>query len=75
MHGPLKRAGGVACLEGVRTPSRVAKALMEETDHHLIVRKVTAGDDMLDAVIAGVNIAPRGADRPGGGPTMPRTGE
>jgi N4-(beta-N-acetylglucosaminyl)-L-asparaginase len=37
MHGPKKRAGGVACLEGVRTPSLVAKAVMEETDHHLIV--------------------------------------
>ena len=22
MHGPLKRAGGVACLEGIRTPPR-----------------------------------------------------
>jgi N4-(beta-N-acetylglucosaminyl)-L-asparaginase len=37
MHGPLKRAGGVACLEGVRTPSRVAHAVMQQTDHHLIV--------------------------------------
>ena len=26
MHGPKKRAGGVAALEGVRTPSLVAKA-------------------------------------------------
>ena len=39
MHGPLKRAGGVACLEGVRTPSLVAKAVMEQTDHHLLVGK------------------------------------
>src|SRR6266571_6827891 len=39
MHGPLKRAGGVACLEGVRTPSLVAKKVMEETDHHLLVGK------------------------------------
>lgn len=39
MHGPKKRAGGVACLEGVRTPSTVAKAVMEMTDHHLIVGK------------------------------------
>jgi N4-(beta-N-acetylglucosaminyl)-L-asparaginase len=39
MHGPLKRAGAVACLEGVRTPSLVAKKVMEETDHHLIVGK------------------------------------
>lgn len=37
MHGPLKRAGGVACLEGVRTPSKVAHAVMQYTDHHLIV--------------------------------------
>ena len=37
MHGPKKRAGAVACLEGVRTPSLVAKAVMESTDHHLIV--------------------------------------
>lgn len=39
MHGPKKRAGGVACLEGVRTPSRVAHAVMEQTDHHLLVGK------------------------------------
>jgi N4-(beta-N-acetylglucosaminyl)-L-asparaginase len=37
MHGPLKRAGAVACLEGVRTPSLVAKKVMEETDHLLLV--------------------------------------
>ncbi len=36
MHGPKKRAGAVAALEGVRTPSLVAKAVMEETDHHLL---------------------------------------
>src|SRR5580698_2036270 len=37
MHGPKKRAGGVAALEGVRTPSLVAKAVMQDTDHHLLV--------------------------------------
>ncbi|HEU0014545.1 MAG TPA: N(4)-(beta-N-acetylglucosaminyl)-L-asparaginase [Longimicrobium sp.] len=37
MHGPRKRAGAVAALEGVRTPSLVARAVMENTDHHLIV--------------------------------------
>ena len=37
MHGPKKRAGSVACLEGVRTPSLVAKAVMEQTDHLLLV--------------------------------------
>ena len=36
MHGPSRRAGGVACIEGVRTPSLVAKAVMEQTDHHLL---------------------------------------
>jgi N4-(beta-N-acetylglucosaminyl)-L-asparaginase len=39
MHGPKKRAGAVAALEGVRTPSVVARAVMEETDHHLLVGK------------------------------------
>lgn len=37
MHGPSRRAGAVACLEGVRTPSRVAQKVMEETDHLLLV--------------------------------------
>jgi N4-(beta-N-acetylglucosaminyl)-L-asparaginase len=36
MHGPLKRAGAVACIEGVRTPSLVAMKVMEETDNHLL---------------------------------------
>jgi N4-(beta-N-acetylglucosaminyl)-L-asparaginase len=39
MHGPKKRAGAVASLEGVRTPSLVAKAVLELTDHHLLVGK------------------------------------
>jgi N4-(beta-N-acetylglucosaminyl)-L-asparaginase len=37
MHGPKKRAGGVAGIEGVRTPSLVARAVCHETDHHLLV--------------------------------------
>jgi N4-(beta-N-acetylglucosaminyl)-L-asparaginase len=37
MNGPKKRAGGVAALEGVRTASLVAKAVMDTTDHHLLV--------------------------------------
>ena len=37
MHGPRKRAGGVAEIEGVKTPSIVAKAVADQTDHHLIV--------------------------------------
>jgi len=39
MHGPRKRAGGVGAIEGVRTPSLVARAVMDQTDHHLIVGK------------------------------------
>jgi N4-(beta-N-acetylglucosaminyl)-L-asparaginase len=39
MHGPKKRAGGVAEIEGVRTPSKVARMVMDFTDHHLIVGK------------------------------------
>ena len=39
MHGPKRRAGAVGALEGVRTPSKVAKAVMDHTDHHLIVGK------------------------------------
>jgi N4-(beta-N-acetylglucosaminyl)-L-asparaginase len=39
MHGPTKRAGAVACVEGVKTPSLVAKAVLEHTDHHLLVGK------------------------------------
>src|SRR5687767_7607055 len=37
MHGPTRRAGGVAALEGIATPSLVAKAVMERTDHVLLV--------------------------------------
>jgi len=39
MHGPRKQAGGVAALEGIRTPSLIAKAVLEQTDHHLLVGK------------------------------------
>jgi N4-(beta-N-acetylglucosaminyl)-L-asparaginase len=39
MHGPKKRAGAVGALEGVKTPAQVAKAVMDYTDHHLIVGK------------------------------------
>ncbi len=39
MHGPRKQAGAVASLEGVRTPSLVAKAVLKTTDHHLLVGK------------------------------------
>ena len=39
MHGPKKQGGAVAALEGVRTPSLVAKAVMDNTDHMLLVGK------------------------------------
>src|SRR5436309_4626584 len=39
MHGPKKRAGGVAEIEGLRTPSKVAQLVMDTTDHHLLVGK------------------------------------
>jgi N4-(beta-N-acetylglucosaminyl)-L-asparaginase len=37
MHGPTRRAGAVASLRGVRMPSKVAKVVLERTDHILIV--------------------------------------
>jgi N4-(beta-N-acetylglucosaminyl)-L-asparaginase len=40
MHGPTRRAGAVACLEDIATPSLVAKAIMDYTDHIMLV-----GDD------------------------------
>ena len=39
MHGPKKRAGAVAAIEGVRAPARVAQLVSDETDHHLLVGK------------------------------------
>lgn len=36
MHGPTRGAGAVSCLEGIKTPSRVAKMVMERTDHVLL---------------------------------------
>jgi len=37
MHGPSKRAGAVAALEDIATPSLVAKAVMDYTDHIMLV--------------------------------------
>ena len=36
MHGPLRRAGGVAALEGVATAARVAHRVLRDTTHHLV---------------------------------------
>ena len=37
MHGPSRRAGAVASIRGIKTPSRVAKLVMERSDHIMIV--------------------------------------
>jgi N4-(beta-N-acetylglucosaminyl)-L-asparaginase len=37
MHGPTKRAGAVGALEDIATPSLVAKAIMDYTDHIFLV--------------------------------------
>jgi N4-(beta-N-acetylglucosaminyl)-L-asparaginase len=37
MHGPTKRAGAVASLRFIKNPSKVAKLVMERTDHVLLV--------------------------------------
>lgn len=37
MHGPTRRAGAVGSLEGIATPSLVAKAVMDYTDHVFLV--------------------------------------
>jgi N4-(beta-N-acetylglucosaminyl)-L-asparaginase len=37
MHGPTKRAGSVASLEGIATPAAVAKAVLDYTDHIMLV--------------------------------------
>lgn len=33
MHGPTRRGGAVGALRNIKTPSRVARAVMEQTDH------------------------------------------
>lgn len=37
MHGPTRRAGAVGALEDIATPSLVAKAVMDYTDHLFLV--------------------------------------
>lgn len=36
MHGPTRRCGAVSALRGVKTPSKVAKLVMEQTDHIML---------------------------------------
>lgn len=37
MHGPTRRAGSVAALRNIKTPSKIAKLVMEQTDHIMLV--------------------------------------
>ncbi len=37
MHGPSRRAGSVASIRGIKTPSKIAKLVMERSDHIMIV--------------------------------------
>lgn len=42
MHGPSRRGGSVAAIQGIKTPSKVARRVMEDTDHMML-----AGDGAL----------------------------
>ncbi len=37
MHGPTRRAGSVASIRNIKNPSKVAKLVMEQTDHIMLV--------------------------------------
>src|SRR5579883_2816766 len=37
MHGPTRRCGSVAAVRSCRTPSKIAKLVMEQTDHIMLV--------------------------------------
>lgn len=37
MHGPTRRCGAVAALRNIKTPSKVARLVMERTDHVMLV--------------------------------------
>jgi N4-(beta-N-acetylglucosaminyl)-L-asparaginase len=39
MHGPTRRAGAVGALEGIKTPSEVAKCVLKYTNHILLAGK------------------------------------
>ncbi len=39
MHGPTRRAGAVGALEGIKTPSEVAKCVLKYTNHIMLVGK------------------------------------
>src|SRR6476646_7626506 len=37
MHGPSRRGGAVGAIRGVKTPSNIAKLVLMETDHMMLV--------------------------------------
>jgi N4-(beta-N-acetylglucosaminyl)-L-asparaginase len=37
MHGPSRQAGAVGAIRGIKTPSKIAKLVMEQTDHIMLV--------------------------------------
>ena len=37
MHGPTRRCGSVASIRGIKTPSKIARLVMERTDHIMMV--------------------------------------
>jgi N4-(beta-N-acetylglucosaminyl)-L-asparaginase len=37
MHGPTRRCGSVGAITGIKTPSKVARLVMERTDHIMLV--------------------------------------
>jgi len=37
MHGPSRRCGSVASIRGIKTPSKIAKLVMERSDHIMLV--------------------------------------
>ena len=37
MHGPTRRAGSVGAIHGIKTPSRIAKLVMDRTTHVMLV--------------------------------------
>ncbi len=37
MHGPSRRGGAVGALRNIKTPSKIAKLVMEQTDHMFLV--------------------------------------
>ncbi len=37
MHGPTRRCGAVGAIQGIKTPSKIAKLVMEHTSHVMLV--------------------------------------